>query len=221
MCRFLLVKSRASFTAVPWLENFADMAEDSRAPGGDRQADGWGTSWIGPDGRWRSLSSLAPIWTEREMFRDVPPGRFLVVHARSASFPGQTGTLDYCQPFVGGRYSFVFNGLLRGVSLPPGAAGTIGSQRIWALIRGLLDRKSPADSMRILAGILEKRTQEISALNLGLCDGVRIFAYSRFEAHPEYYHLHAATSPGFSAVCSEPLAGRDFRPVRTQKTLIF
>jgi predicted glutamine amidotransferase len=221
MCRFLLVKSRTSFAAAPWLESFADMAKDSRAPDGDRQADGWGATWIEPDGRWHFLSSLAPVWTERTAFRDVPSSRFLVVHARSASFPGQTGVLEYCQPFVGGRYAFVFNGLLRGVSLPPGPAGAIGSQRIWALIRGLLDRKTPADSLRILAGILERRAKEISALNIGLCDGERIFAYSKFEIHPEYYRLHAATSPGWTAVCSEPLAGCDFRPVRTREALTF
>ncbi len=149
MCRFLLV-NRASFHPAPWLERFADMAAAAGGPGAGRPSAGLPEP--APYGAWRSLNSLAPVWTERERFRDMPSSRFLVVHARSASFPGQTGALDYCQPFVHGRYAFVFNGLLRGVSLQTGMSGAIGSQKTWALIRGLLGREDPADSLRLLAG---------------------------------------------------------------------
>ncbi|MHB8095160.1 MAG: class II glutamine amidotransferase [Candidatus Aminicenantales bacterium] len=221
MCRFLMIRSRVPASSVPWLESFADMAEASRAPDGDRQADGWGASWQDAEGNWKGIKSIAPVWRERQSFTDVPPSRVLIVHARSASFPGQKGNIDYSQPFVDGSYAFVFNGLLKGVSLPSRNAGFIGSQKIWDLLLGFLDNHPPLDALERLTGILERRTREVAALNLGLCDGERIFAYCRFTGYPEYYQLQAAETPDFTAVCSEPLPGRGFRPVPTGEVLSF
>jgi predicted glutamine amidotransferase len=216
-----MIRSRVPGSSVPWLESFADMAEASRAPDGDRQADGWGASWMDADGNWRGIKSIVPIWQERESFAGVPPSRVLVVHARSASFPGQKGNIDYSQPFVDGGFAFVFNGLLRGVSLPSRNAASIGSQKIWDLLLGFLNGHPPLDSLERLTGIVEKRTREISALNLGLCDGERMFAYCRYAAFPEYYQLQAAETPDFTAICSEPLPGWSFRPVPTGEVLVF
>jgi predicted glutamine amidotransferase len=216
-----MIKSQTSFEARPWLEAFADMSEASRAPDGDRQADGWGVSWINGDGGWHGLKSIAPIWTEREAFRSVTESRILLAHARSASFPDQKGVLDYSQPFVEGRHAFVFNGLLRGVSLPAPGGGGIGSQKIWNLLINLLEREEPGRSLERLAQILDKRSREISALNIGLCDGDRMYAYCRYADFPEYYHLQMATSPGLTAVCSEPLAGKGFAPAPTRTVLAF
>jgi predicted glutamine amidotransferase len=229
MCRFLMVKSRAPFDSRPWLEKFADMAEASRAPDGDRQADGWGVSWVNGDGGWHELKSVAPVWEERDAFASVPSCRILAIHARSASFPNHKGVLDYSQPFVEGRHAFVFNGLLKGVSLPARNDAGIGSQRIWGLFRSLIGRdggdsdgRGPAAiSLERLIGILERRSREVAALNIGLCDGSRIFAYCRFADYPSYYHLHALESPGLAAVCSCPLPGLDFRPVPTGRILSF
>lgn len=221
MCRFLMIRSRVPGSSIPWLESFADMAEASRAPDGDRQADGWGASWTDEKGNWGEIKSIAPIWRERESFADVPSSPFLVVHARSASFPGQKGNIDYSQPFTEGPYAFVFNGLLKGVALPSRNAGFIGSQKIWDLLLGFLDNHPPLDALERLTGIIERRTREVAALNLGLCDGERIFAYCRFNGNPEYYRLQAAETPDFTAVCSESLPGRGFRPVPTGEVLSF
>jgi predicted glutamine amidotransferase len=229
VCRFLVVKSAEPFDAGPWLERFADMAETSRAPDGDRQADGWGVSWISAGGGWRGLKSVAPVWEERAAFASVPSCRVLAVHARSASFASHKGVLDYSQPFVDSRHAFVFNGLLRGVSLPAGDGRIIGSQRIWDLFRALKertaaagpDRESARESLERLVGILESRSREVSALNIALCDASRIYVYCRFADHPSYYQLHALESPGLAAVCSRPLSGLNFRPIPTGRVLAF
>jgi len=221
MCRFLMVRSRVPEAAAPWLERFADMAEASRAPDGDRQADGWGVSWFEAGGGWGSLKSVSPIWEGRGSFAGVPASRLLVVHARSASFPGQKGNIEYSQPFIDGVNAFVFNGLLKGVSLPSRNAGSIGSQKIWDLLLGFLDNHPPLEALERLTGVIEKRTREVAALNLGLCDGKRIFAYCRFNGNPEYYRLQAAETPDFTAVCSESLPGAVFRPVPTGEVLSF
>ena len=221
MCRFLMVRSQVPFSSAPWLESFADMAEASRAPDGDRQADGWGASWVDADGNWQGMKSIAPIWRERESFSRVPSSRVLVVHARSASFLGQNGNIDFSQPFVDDGYAFVFNGLLKGVALPSRNEGSIGSQKIWDLLRGFLKGHPPLDSLERLTGILQVRTREVPALNLGLCDGTRMFAYCRYVGYPEYYHLQAAETSGLTAVCSQPLPEKDFKPVPTGKVLSF
>ncbi len=229
MCRFLVVKSLEPFEPLPWLKRFADMAEASRAPDGDRQADGWGVSWINGDGGWHGLKSVAPVWEERAAFASIPSCRVLAVHARSASFPDHKGVLDYSQPFVDGRHAFVFNGLLRGVSLPANNDRSIGSQRIWDLFRALTSRdagedsgRDPAgESLERLIGILESRTREVSALNIALCDDSCIYAYCRFADYPSYYHLHALETPGLAAVCSRPLPGLGFAPVPTGRVLSF
>jgi len=221
VCRFLMIKSRTPFDSLPWLESFAEMSESSRAPDGSRQADGWGVSWINGDGGWHWIKSVAPIWTERQAFKSVPASRILVCHARSASFPGQEGILEYCQPFNKNRHAFVFNGLLRGVTLPTRNGGGVGSQKIWEVLANLLEREEPGHSLEKLTVILEKRSREISALNIGLCDGDRLYAYCRYADNPEYYRLHAASPSGLTAVCSEPLAVADFEPVPTSKVLAF
>lgn len=246
VCRFLVVKSRKPVDPRPWLESFADMAEASRAPDGDRQADGWGVSWIGSrgdsftpgepkssggpdDGEWHGFKSVGPIWEERGVFASVPSCRVLAVHARSASFPAHKGVLDYCQPFVDGRRAFVFNGLLRGVSLPAANERSIGSQRIWEIFCALANRASAGEpgydpagaGLEKLVGILGHRAREVAALNIALCDGSRIYAYCRFTGHPSYYHLHALETPGLAAVCSRPLPGLAFAPVPTDRVLAF
>jgi len=221
MCRFLMIKSQTPFDVLPWLESFADMSEASRAPDGSRQADGWGVSWINGDGNWHEMKSVAPIWTERHLFKSIPSSRILVCHARSSSFPGQEGVLEYCQPFVKSRHAFVFNGLLKGVSLPSRNGGGVGSQKIWDVLANLLEREEPGHSLEKLADVLEKRSREVYALNIGLCDGERLYAYCRYSDHPDYYRLCTARPSGLTAVCSEPLSVGDFEPAPTSTVLAF
>ena len=152
MCRFLIVRSAEAFDPGPLFRAFAEMARLSRAPDGDRQADGWGAALQDPSGGWLSRKSLRPIWQDGEALDEIPAGRIFLLHARSASFSDQKEMLEFNQPFVEGRRAFVFNGLLKGVAFPRPLEGRIGAQKIWALIRGLLGREDPADSLRLLAG---------------------------------------------------------------------
>jgi predicted glutamine amidotransferase len=190
------------------------MAERSRSADGDRQGDGWGIGGLDDTGVWRGAWSLRPIWEDESVFAEIPAYRLFLVHARSASFPGQKGKLAYNQPFIGESEAFVFNGLLRGVSVARPVAGEIGAQKIWSLFGSLLPHGDNRDRFFALVRALERSSREISALNLGLAAKGGFLAYCRSGTTGEYYRLQAAEASGLRMICSEPLSGGDFRPLR-------
>lgn len=221
MCRFLMAKCPAPFRADGLLRAFADMAESSRAPDGDRQQDGWGVGWLDERGSWDVRTFLRPVWQDGRLFPEVPAGRIFLVHARSASFAGQKNNLAYNQPFTDGAYGFVFNGLLQGVSFPAPVAGEIGSQRIWTLLKERLQDRPLAESLEEIGHLLARHSRRIQALNIGLCDRSNLYAFSRGEDESGYYQLWAHESPSLKLVCSEPLAGFDFVPLVSGRTAVF
>ncbi len=211
MCRFLIVRSAEAFDPGPLFRAFAEMARLSRAPDGDRQADGWGASSQAPSGAWQTIKSLRPIWQDGEALDEIPTGRIFLLHARSASFSDQKEVLEFNQPFVGGRRAFVFNGLLKGVAFPRPLEGRIGAQKIWSLLKpdaaaGPLDEVLSAAVREITS-----HSREIAALNIGLVEDERIAVYAHGADVLPYYHLWTAERDGRTVVCSEPLPGLPFR----------
>lgn len=221
MCRFLMAKSPEPFPPGELLEKFADMAERSRAPDGDRQGDGWGAGWLDAQERWQTLKSSRPVWTDGSIFNLIPKSRIFLFHARSSSFLGHKNVLAYNQPFVRDSFTFVFNGLLQGVNLPVPVAGDIGSQKIWALLSDLLWAHEPGPSLERLAGLLDKNSRRIQALNIGLCDQKNLYAFCRYENQAGYYHLQFYESSGLKMVCSAALSGYDFRPLPLNEVILF
>jgi predicted glutamine amidotransferase len=221
MCRFLVLKSVRPVAPRPFLEKFADMAERSRAPDGDRQGDGWGISWTAGGDGWRVAKSLSPIWEDASLFDRFPECTRLCVHARSASFPRHKANLAFNQPYVSDSYAFLFNGLLTGVSLPSSVAGEIGSQKLWSLLALYLGTQAPDSSLRSLQATMEQHSRRIQAFNVALCDRKNIYAYCGYESHAEYYHLQHHVSPDLAVICSEELEGFQFSPVPLKKVLEF
>jgi len=213
MCRFLMARFDAPGPPGPVVEGFSRMCRESRSPDGDRQEDGWGTAWFEPESGWSTRKSPLPIWEDDEGRQKIPPARTLILHARSASFPRHRGDIEFNQPFVKDGVAFVFNGLIRGVTFPRPLPGRIGSQKIWHLLRSLLRTRSAAEALARLNRILEKHSRDISALNLGLCDGERISAFSRASRNNGYYRLHQARRPGFILISSEPISHIPSTPV--------
>jgi hypothetical protein len=219
MCRFLMIKSQLPYQAADALSKFAVMAEQSRAPDGDRQADGWGVGWLDQGGSWQVRKSLRPIWQETDALSQFPASPLFLAHARSASFPHQRDVLEYNQPYFNESYGFVFNGLLEGVAFPFPVGGRIGSQKIWRLLSAGLGRSSPEESLMELAGDLERCSRRVQALNIGLGGQDRLYAYCQYEGEGGYYQLQFLDSPDLQMVCSEALAGFDFQPVPRGRVL--
>ena len=212
MCRFLVACGPRPFEPHPLLSAFAQMAETSRSPDGDRQADGCGVAWLDGDNTWQRIRSLAPIWQAHDAFAHAPASRAIALHARSASFPADRGYIEHNQPYLVGRHACVFNGLLTGVALP-GRPGTVGAQRIATLLGALLARHDAYRALPRLFAVLRARSRAIPACNLAICDSDGCAALCHFEDHPDYYQLHEAERDGARIVCSEPLPGMGWRPL--------
>ena len=212
MCRFLMVKSAAALSPREFLESFADLAERSPAPDGDPQADGWGISWTDGFGNWYASKFPEPIWESAARFVEFPATRSFCLHARSASSPELKGDVDFNQPFIDGRYAFVFNGFLEGISLPFPVPGRIGSQKIWELVRSRLEEVGGPRSLADVRDLLNRRSRRVQALNIGLSNGDKLYGLCQFDGHEDYYRCRVHDAPELRMICSGPLDGFDFQP---------
>lgn len=206
MCRFLLVKSRTSISPKQFLISFSQMARNSRSYDGDWQGDGWGISWL-QNNLWQTQKFLSPVWEDSWVFANFPPTTLFSVHARSASFPSHKGNIEYNQPFIDKSYSFVFNGLLKGVSLSSDLPGDIGAQKIWFLLKKLLRRLPPDQALEKIKQIILKNSHQIQALNIGLSDQENIYALNFYSSHLGYYQLYCLKQNDIQIICSEKLTG--------------
>lgn len=216
MCRFLLAKFEQSQSATELLEKFAEMCRQSKSLDGDDQGDGWGLAYV-EGGQWQKTSSLEPIWEDQAEFANLPKTTMLVAHARSASFPDQKGVLAYNQPFVYRQHVFVFNGLLQGVKLDRPIPGKIGSQKIWYLVKELLKQgKSPRQALSLTVDLLKQSSKRVQALNLGLATFDDFWASCNYDdPTSSYYQLQIYQNTKQKLVCSEPLPGFEFQPMRS------
>ncbi len=217
MCRFIQIKSEKPIQPAEILSRFSQMCKNSRTFDGDWQGDGWGIAWKSNEQIWQVQTSLKPIWECEQTFTEIPQSVLFLAHARSASFPGQKGILEYNQPYISGKYAFVFNGLLKGVNLPFPVAGKIGAQKIWNLLQKELEENKPETALNNVVNLLRNNSRQIQALNIGLNDGDNQYAVTIYTSHPEYYNLRAYSSEKISIICSEPLPGFAFQKIPTEK----
>lgn len=217
MCRFLLCKSKQLISPKKILDSFSHMTQKSRAFDGDWQGDGWGFSWLEND-KWQIYKSLKPIWEEKEKFVNFPQSNIFTVHARSASFPQHKNNINYNQPYVNKTFSYVFNGLLKGVTLS--LPGEIGAQKIWSLVNRYLIKTNLAQAFYQTADILKKNSRVVQALNFGLAKKNTISAYCFYSKHPDYYSLKYYDSFDIKIICSEVISEYDFKSLPTNSIII-
>lgn len=204
MCRFLLARFQEPTSPQELLQAFANMSEKSKALDGDWQGDGWGVAWSDSVQGWQRHVSLAPIWQDTDRFSSIPATHTLVAHARAASFPQHKGVIEFNQPYLFDRFAFVFNGLLKGVSLP-NIPGRIGAEKIRFLVREELKVCEPQEALERVRVLLHRHCREIVALNIGLATSEGIYSLNHFSCHPEYYALHRWNDDQTHIICSEPL----------------
>lgn len=207
--------------ASAFLSEFATMCERSPAPDGDWQGDGWGVAWRGNDG-WQVKKSLLPIWQERHMFSAVPPTKLLVAHARSAGFPHHKGVIEFNQPYAEDGLCFVFNGMLRGVSVPMALEGTIGAQKIFSFIKNeaLHKDKGGDEALQALDATLKAHTRRIDGMNVGLVQGDRLSALCEYADNEEYFSVRYYQDPRITLLCSAPLPGYAWKKMGKGEILV-
>jgi len=206
MCRFLLVKSRKPIEPKKLLVQFAEMAKKSKAYDGNRQDDGWGIAWVDNQKQWQLKKSLFPIWEEINSFDQFPSTKTFVAHARSSSFPKDKEILTYNQPYIDGEYAFVFNGLLKGVSLPK-VPGNIGAEKIWYLLKKELINNNVNEALEKTKKLLLENSKKIIAFNIGLATSKKskIYSLCYFTKYQKYYQLHTFKNQYTEIICSESL----------------
>ena len=204
MCRFLLVKSKKPINPQRLLKSFSLIAKKSKAFDGNWQGDGWGMAWVTKNS-WNVYKSLSPIWEEPRKFQDFPETSIFAVHARSASFPRHKNILEFNQPFINPPWIFVFNGLLKGVSLPSLIPGEIGAEKIWYLLQKQLAKNLPNVALENIKKLLVKNTKEVQALNIGIADFNQIYSLNYYTKYPDYYKLHYFKDKKLELVSSERL----------------
>ena len=184
------------------------MAKKSKAFDGDWQGDGWGISWL--DGNdWQSYKSVKPIWEDSARDTLLFSSKIFLIHARSASFPQHKNNKEYNQPFINAKEAFVFNGLIKGVSLH--LPGIVGSQKIWSLLQKKLLITSPEKALKETLRIITKNSKTVQALNMGIADKDNIYALCYYSIHTNYYSLHYSKTDESSIISSEPIDGFHFR----------
>lgn len=216
MCRFLLLKSKKSLQPKDILEAFAQAVKNSPTPQGDKQEDGWGIAWW-RENKWHLFKNLNPIWESKHLFNIISPTQFLIVHARSASFEKHKNNVEFNQPFIFKNYSFVFNGFLKGVNIF--VPGRFGAEKIWYLVKKNLKNKNPKKALNQVQIFLKKNSKKISALNIGLSDGKKIFAFCYYTQFPQYYQLHYHQSKEISIITSEKINSLPFLSLTSNKLL--
>lgn len=218
MCRFLLFKSKQPQNPRAIIKSFSQMAKKSKAFDGDWQGDGWGISWLeGND--WKSYKSVKPIWEDSKKDTLLFSSTIFLIHARSASFPQHKNNKEYNQPYINTKEAFVFNGLIKGVSLH--LPGVIGSQKIWSLLQKKLLIMAPREALKETQRIISKNSKTVQALNMGLADSKNIYALCYYSNHKKYYSLHYSKTADISIISSEPIHGFDFKVLSKGEVIKF
>lgn len=207
MCRFLLFKSKQPQNPQAIIKSFSQMAKKSKAFDGDWQGDGWGISWL-DENDWKSYKSVKPIWEDDKKEALLFSSKIFLIHARSASFPQHKNNKEYNQPFINSIMAFVFNGLIKGVSLH--LPGVIGSQKIWSLLQKKLLTMTPESALKETERIITKNSKTVQALNIGIADKDNIYALCYYSNHKDYYSLHYSKTADVSIISSEPIEGFNF-----------
>ncbi|PJA55175.1 hypothetical protein CO165_04960, partial [Candidatus Roizmanbacteria bacterium CG_4_9_14_3_um_filter_33_18] len=127
--------------------------------------------------------------------------------------------IEYNQPYTNESYSYVFNGLLKGVALS--LPGDIGAQKIWQLFNNYLKKNNLTQALNKTGDILKKNSQNIQALNIGIAGKNTISAYSYFTTHPNYYSLQYSDNSDVKIICSEVIDGFNFKSLPTNSLITF
>lgn len=220
MCRFLIVKSKDQIDTQSLLQDFALMCKKSRTADGDRQGDGWGVAWINEADDWEFSKSLKPIWRDTDRFVKIPKTKMLVAHARSATFPNQKGVIEYNQPFVDGKFCFVFNGHIGGVKLPQKVEGKIGAQKLWNLLKTSIEKGDRLPkALEEIRDLVKSNSKNVLGMNIGLTDGKTITATCNYSQNEDYFSLRHFTNKAISIVCSEIISDYKFEKMRQGQIL--
>lgn len=224
MCRFLLVRSQQKIKPAKFLQQFADVCQESRAPGGDWQGDGWGVA-VGIQSlefriqNWKVYKSLKPIWEDTYQFQNFGETNVFAIHARSAGFPQHKGNVEFNQPFISEELCFVFNGMIQKVRLSIPLKGTIGAQKIFSLILDAGCKNSMTDVLERVNHLITQNSERIVGMNIGLIYKNTFFILCQYADNQTYFGLHYFRNDSITLVCSEEFGSFGWRSMKKGEIL--
>jgi len=213
-----MVRSKKKIKPQELLSQFAAMCQVSRAPDDDWQGDGWGIAIKSQI--WEVHKSLNPIWEDKDVFDKFPKTDVFVAHARSAGFPQHKGNIVYNQPYIDGSLCFVFNGLIRGVTVQRKLKGEIGAQKIFSLILEELDSSKPDEALKTVDKLIVANSKKITGLNIGLVKNDHFYALCRYDGNIDYFSLHYVEDGGITLLCSEPIGKYEWKTMQKGEILV-
>lgn len=220
MCRFLIVKSKKEIKPEGLLKSFALACQKSVAPDGELQKDGYGIAWR--DGEsWQLKKSLIPIWEEQDLFKHLPKTNLFVAHARSAGFAKDKDNLDYNQPLLDGYLCFVFNGMIRNISLKLPLEGKIGSQKLFSLIKQQIKKHKIDLALEEVREFVLKKAEKVEGMNIGLVKNGRIYVLCQYTNNKKYFTLHFYQNKELTIVSSESFGSYGWKTMGKGELLIF
>ena len=193
MCRLLTIKSETPFDITPHLNQFAEVAKNSK----EYQGHGWGCAYQDPAGRWQFYRNINPVWQDDlSRFSETT---LLVAHARSA-FEDRDIVVENNMPFFDGRTVYIFNGELRGVKIRE--EGRIGAEKIFNFIRRF-DKGDTLQALSKAVGIIKNRTRHIRGMNIIMVNETGIFVSSYFTEDETYFTMSYREGSDL-IICSDP-----------------
>ena len=227
MCRFLLVRSKDKIKPEKLLRDFAVMCQKSHAPDGDWQGDGWGIALRQRSGqasiketKWEVYKSLKPIWEDTDKFQQFGETVIFVAHARSSGFPQQKGVIEYNQPYVSDNLCFVFNGMIRGVTLPIPLEGKIGAQKIFSLILQKMYEKEMGEVLQEVDKLIMSNAKKVEGMNIGVVFNDKFYVLCEYENNTEYFGVKYFQDESLSLICSEPIGEYDWKVMKKGEVLV-
>ncbi len=220
MCRFLIVKSKNKINPEELLKSFALACQKSVAPDGELQKDGYGIAWH-DDKTWQLKKSLAPVWEEQDLFKQIPETNLLVVHARSSGFANDKDNIDYNQPFIDGPLCFVFNGMIRKISLNLPLEGKIGSQKLFSLIKLQLKKHKVDAVLNEVNKLVLNKAEKIEGMNIGLIKGNRIHVLCQYLDNKSYFSLNYYQDKNLTIISSETFSPYSWMTMKKGESKVF
>jgi glutamine amidotransferase len=211
MCRLLTIKSETPFAITPHLNQFAEVAKNSK----EYQGHGWGCAYLDASSEWRFYKNINPVW--QDDFNQFGETRLLVVHARSA-FEDKDIVVENNMPFFDGRTVYIFNGELRGVKIRE--QGRIGAEKIFNYIRRF-DQGDTRQALVKAVGIIRKRTRYIRGMNIIMVNDKGIFVSSYFTEDQDYFTLRYREGREL-VICSAPYpAEKNWRKIANESVRVW
>jgi len=178
MCRLFAFRGQSG--GGTYLSQFAEQCRLSK----EYQGDGWGIRYY-LGGRWKYHKELTPVW-EADLSK-YKKATVILAHARSASFDDGPD-IESNMPFETDRFSFVFNGELRGVRLK--VPGKTGAEKLFRFILNFYTGNIEEAVNKALS-IIIKRVDYIRALNFIILDKPygRFYCFSTFSEDQDYFSM--------------------------------